>query len=73
MQLIVAPNLPPQHNDKYAMCISRQENGQRDVPPCFERVETPKRRGLRRGFSTENPSPEAVAAYKAYLDVILGP
>lgn len=37
-------------------CISRSENGQRDVPPCFERAEGAKRRKLRREASAAEKS-----------------
>jgi aspartate carbamoyltransferase len=38
------------------MCISRSENGQRDVPPCFERAEGARRRKLRREASAGETS-----------------
>jgi aspartate carbamoyltransferase len=45
-------------------CISRHENGQRDVPQCFERAEGARRRRLRREASVPNAPKEAVAKYK---------
>lgn len=47
------------------MCISRHENGQRDVPQCFERAEGAKRRALRRDAAVASPSAESLAKYKA--------
>merc|ERR1740121_2245666 len=39
------------------MCISRLENGQRDVAPCFERAEGTKRRWLRKLAEAGDESP----------------